>query len=261
MREFPRSGANNNHRSPKVDLTLVTFSGIDGAGKSSQIDSIYTRLREAGVRVRLLAFWDDVAVLRKFRELSSHTLFKSEKGVGAPDRPVNRQDKNIKSWYMTPIRLFLYLLDVVRLRILVSRITKTYTEVVIFDRYLYDELANLDLDASLMPSYIRFLLALAPKPTLAFLLDADPIQARARKPEYPLEFIHTNRASYLALADLVHGITVIAPLPLAEVQEIVTRKVVQKLSPRQRERALQIGLDFSQSGSVPASDTACERVS
>lgn len=67
---------------------LISFSGIDGAGKSTQIGAIHSRLSEAGVRVRLLAFWDDVAALAGVREFLSHVLFKGEKGVGFP-RPAS----------------------------------------------------------------------------------------------------------------------------------------------------------------------------
>ena len=48
---------------------LVSFSGIDGAGKSTQIENLHRLLIAAGFQVQRLAFWDDVAVLRRFREL------------------------------------------------------------------------------------------------------------------------------------------------------------------------------------------------
>jgi len=39
------------------------LSGIDGAGKSTQIGALQTRLRELGVRSMVLTFWDDIVVL------------------------------------------------------------------------------------------------------------------------------------------------------------------------------------------------------
>ena len=51
------------------------------------------------------------SMLTGVREFSGHTLFKGEKGVGSPDKPVNRRDKNVRSWYMTTVRLLLYFLD------------------------------------------------------------------------------------------------------------------------------------------------------
>ena len=204
---------------------LVSFSGIDGAGKTTQINAVLTWLYEAGFRVRVLRFLDDIAVLGHLRETMSHRVFKSEKGVGSPDKPVQRRDKNVRAWYMTAARLFLYFLDAARLAFVVANTYKIRADVVIFDRYLYDELANLDLQNPVARAYVRLLLKLVPRPDVAMLLDADPVQARARKPEYPLDFLHANRACYLALSKMA-GMTVIEPMAV----EDVTRSVLQKVS-------------------------------
>jgi len=210
--------------------TLVSFSGIDGAGKSTQIESLQARLKEAGLRVLLVTFWNDVARLTRIREVSGHTLFQGEKGVGTPDRPVNRQDKNVQSWYMTPLRFGLYFVDAVSLRRVVAKALKGDADVVIFDRYVYDELANLSVRNPITRAYIRLLLRLAPKPDISYLLDADPVQARARKPEYPLDFLHSSRASYLALSELA-GMTIIAPQPVQDVAQQIQHQVLRKLHP------------------------------
>jgi thymidylate kinase len=96
---------------------------------------------------------------------------------------------------------------------------------VIADRYLYDELANLNLKKSANRAYVRTLLKLVPRPDVAFLLDADPAQARARKPEYPVEFVQSNRASYLALAALARNIEIVEPLSVQQVREVIRRKM------------------------------------
>src|ERR1700732_3802072 len=122
---------------------LVSFSGIDGSGKSTQIEALRVRLNDMGLRVVVITFWDDVAKLKGIREVSGHTLFKGEKGVGTPKRPINRRDKNVRSWYMTLVRYGLYFVDAVSLRVVVNRALRADADVVIFDRYHYDELANL----------------------------------------------------------------------------------------------------------------------
>jgi thymidylate kinase len=210
--------------------TLVSFSGIDGAGKSTQIEALRSSLREAGFRGLLVTFWDDVATLTRIREVSGHTLFQGDKGVGTPDKPVNRQDKNVQSWYMTPVRFCLYFADVLSLRRTVAKMLKADAAVVIFDRYVYDELANLSVRNPFTRAYVRLLLRFAPQPDISFLLDADPVQARARKPEYPLDFLHSSRASYLALSELA-GMTVIPPRPVQEVAQQILQQVMQKLFP------------------------------
>jgi thymidylate kinase len=210
--------------------TLVSFSGIDGAGKSTQIEALGVRLNEVGARFLMVTFWDDVARLTRLREVSGHTLFKGDKGVGTPARPVNRRDKNVQSWYMTAVRFGLYFLDAISLRIVVAKALRTNTDVIIFDRYLYDELANLSLQNRIERAYVRLLLPFVPQPDVSFVLDADPVQTRARKPEYPLDFLHSSRASYLALSELVGGMTVIVPQPIPDVERQVSQHVLKALS-------------------------------
>jgi thymidylate kinase len=206
---------------------LLSFSGIDGAGKSTQIAALQKRLTEDGVRVLLFTFWDDVVVLRRFREAASRELFKGDKGIGTPERPLHRRDKNVTSWYLVVARFCFYLLDTLHLNLVVARALKSDADVVIFDRYIYDELANLSSKYWFTRIYIHLLLKSVPRPDVAYLLDADPLLARARKPEYPVAFLQTNRASYLALQRLA-GMTVISPLPVLEVEREILRIIVKQ---------------------------------
>ncbi|MEO6965739.1 MAG: thymidylate kinase [Acidobacteriaceae bacterium] len=208
---------------------LVSFSGIDGAGKGTQIDALCARLKEAGLRVRVIPFWDEVARLTRMREVTGHTLFKGEKGVGTPDAPINRRDKNVQSWPMSKVRLGLYLIDALSLRAVVKKAMRSGADVVICDRYAYDELANLSLNAASTRAYARMILRIAPKPDISYLLDADPVKARARKPEYPLDFLHINRASYLALCNLA-GMTLIPPMPIQDAEREVLKHAMKAIS-------------------------------
>jgi thymidylate kinase len=130
---------------------------------------------------------------------------------------------------MTPVRFCLYFVDAVSLRRVVAKTRKADADVIIFDRYVYDELANLSVRNPITRAYVRLLLRLALKPDISYLLDADPVQARARKPEYPLDFLRSSRASYLALSELA-GMTIIAPQPVQEVAKQILQQVTKKLS-------------------------------
>lgn len=207
----------------------VSFSGIDGAGKSTQIEALRSAAEQAGMRVHQIRFWDDVAQLTSLREASGHKLFKGDKGIGSPERPINRRDKNVRSWPMSCVRLFMYTLDALAARRSFRRALHSDADMVIFDRYVYDELANLDLGNPFMRFYAKAIMLIVPRPDVAYFLDADPVQARARKPEYPLEFIHINRQSYLQLSRVLRGITVIPPMSLEDVKREVLRCALEKL--------------------------------
>jgi thymidylate kinase len=227
--------------SPINRTRFVSFSGIDGAGKSTQIAALCARLCEAGLRVRVITFWDEIATLTRLREGAGHTLFRGDKGVGSPSRPINRRDKNVRSWPMSCVRLGMYFLDALSARRVVKKALRSGYDFIVFDRFVYDELANLNLGNPLMRAYARLLLALVPRPDISYLLDADPVKARARKPEYPLDFLHTNRQAYLQLNALSGALTVIAPMSVEDAKREVLHHALKMLS---------LGASETQSGSA-----------
>ena len=179
---------------------LITFSGIDGAGKSTQIEKLREYLTQQGLSVRILTFWDNVAVLSSLRSGFSRKVLQSDGQVGSPDKPANRNDKNTRSLPLLVGRSLLHLADVFRLRTIIRRERSAGNGgVIIFDRYIYDQLAALPMHHWLARAYARFVLSLAPKTDVSYLLDAVPEEARARKPEYPIDFMRQYRSSYLEL--------------------------------------------------------------
>jgi hypothetical protein len=173
---------------------LVSFSGLDGSGKTTHIENLRAVLSERGYRSQLLAFWDDVVVLSRYREGFVHKVYGSERGIGAPGKPVERRDKNVRRWYLSLARHALYFLDAIHLSWVVA-LRNFFTR-------LYIHVVNL----------------LIPRPDVAYLLDADPEAARARKPEYPTQFLQKCRVAYKQLAMILGTMTVVpaVDLPLAK---------------------------------------------
>jgi thymidylate kinase len=197
---------------------VVSFSGIDGSGKSTQIRELCDCLRKNHQKFKVLTFWDDVASFKNMREVAGRQIFGGDAGVGTPQAPIRRRDKDVQTLFMTFVRIGIYLVDAGNLRRAFKNALQSGADVIIFDRYIYDQIVNLNLQNPLLRWYARQILKLAPAPHVALLLDADPAAARARKPEYPVEFLHANREAYLQLSRLVPGITVIPPLAQEQVR-------------------------------------------
>jgi hypothetical protein len=90
-------------------------------------------------------------------------------------------------------------------------------------------------------------LRLTPKPDVAYIVDADPQAAHLRKPEYPLEFVRTNRDAYISLSRLVRSITVLAPLCVEETASRIKESISKKCLKVEFDR-----IDFSMQYPAPS---------
>ena len=201
---------------------IITFSGIDGAGKTTQIELLTSHLKSLGFNVARVCFWDDVAVFPDFRAGLSLRAFRGSK---RKEPTTLRSDKNVRTWYLTLLRSPFYLLDTLALRRVIARVRAQRAEYIICDRYCYDQIVQIRSHGWVARMFKRFLIALAPAPRFAFILDANPDEAFQRKPEYPLSFMYEYRNSYLALQKLVPQLSVIR----AGTPEQVHRKILERV--------------------------------
>lgn len=242
---------------------LISFSGIDGAGKSTQIDYLKTYLENRGLRVLLLTFWDDVAVFSKMRGgVGQRTAPVPQSTQSKNGAFVPRNNKHIRKWYLSTARAGFYVLDVVRLHRLLADPQIDRYDVVIFDRYVYDQIANIYSKSSLARMYSKLLLKQTPAPDLAFIIDANPDAAFARKPEYPLDFVHKNQQNFLNLRELVPQLLVISPdTPenvRAEIEMHIRRSQVVSPAPPNPASSKEF-TEFVESDPVVPQRTSCSR--
>jgi len=118
------------------------------------------------------------------------------------------------------VRAVFYLLDALRLRRVVSQLRTGDHDFVIFDRYLYDRLAQIHSDAGW-----RRLHSIAggfgAEAGVCVYPGRLPADAFTRKPEYPLDFMYSYRSAFLGLSVFVPQLVVIGPATVENVRQVI----------------------------------------
>lgn len=185
-----------------VRAQAVTFSGLDGAGKTTLIAELKTALESTGLTVRRVSMYENVGLYSAVRRLR-----RRRRRLGADESPPpafrsTTAQRVIHGTLLTklllPVDLALFLLQWRRLR--------ATADVVIFDRYFYDSVIELHAEVRGWGSAV---LACVPRPAVSVFVDVEPAVAFARKGEHTVaELARRDQAYRLLFGRLSHGVTV-----------------------------------------------------
>lgn len=211
---------------------LITFSGLDGAGKSTLID--WLRAEVARRRpVTVLHMNDHVGVYASVRALRDWILRRPPDagpvfppGSEAGARGLARL-RNAVLWSDT-VRRLLYPLDLVIFLCYRLYYEKLRRCVMIMDRYFYDRLV--DVANGRGWRWLRFLVRLTPTPHVAILLDITPAESHARKGEYTIPYLARRWEAYRTIFPWVRSGVVLPNTDLAATKRALARLVLERLS-------------------------------
>jgi thymidylate kinase len=172
---------------------LITFSGLDGAGKTTQLTLLTQYLRNNNIKYIRMQMYDDISTSAFVRKIFKRKL--TETIIHNTTGKIYRYDKNKRNSELVFMRKVTYIIDLIIFIIKKVYYEKLRGRLIVMDRYIYDSLANLFNAHSEL--YINFMLRLIPQPDIAIFLDTEPKVAFQRKPEYPPEFYPERREAYL----------------------------------------------------------------
>jgi thymidylate kinase len=229
---------------------LITFSGLDGAGKSTLIDWLQAELVRRHRPVRVLHMTDNVgmyAAVRSVRDAvgrltgrrpapaSDLPRMTGEVPRHAGDGALAKRLRTL-AWrvrdavlWNKPIRRVLYLLDLMIFQVIRWYVETVRGQVLITDRYFYDTLVDVADDGRWF--WVRLLERVTPAPDVPVFLEISPEESFARKGEYSVPYLARRGAAYHAVQPLVPRALVVRNDDLTATQRVLARAVLEPACP------------------------------
>jgi len=169
---------------------LISFSGLDGSGKTQLIFLLRRFLRRQGISFLYIHSISDSFANRIAKRIPSfRRIIRPKETVvtSNQEKPAPPKMKKTISFRSYAIRIFFLFIDALYLRLRLFYFGNNYS-VIIFDRYIYDKLINLAyLRRKKRLLYSNFWIRMFPRPNLPLFLHITPEDSFARKQEVALE--------------------------------------------------------------------------
>lgn len=226
---------------------LVTISGVDGSGKSLQVERLRAAFTTCDVRVKCV--WARGAssrgvgtVMRAGKKILANSpeselptpaaVAEAARAHGAAGRGeaarFAERQRRLRNPFVRWVFSVIYALDLLWPYVIKSRAFVLTGNVTICDRYIYDALVDYALftgtDPSKPPLALNILRVMVPRPRAAFVLDVEPDEALRRKPEEGgTAHLAAGRTMFREIAES-HRLDVLpSNATIAEAERVITR--------------------------------------
>ena len=175
-------------------MNFFTLSGIDGCGKTTQLKLIIEHLQKKDFKVATFHLID-FSLANKIK-----SRLKNKDGSNPP--AISQA-----STLSLLLRKIFIIIDVIRFKSYYRNLQKQGYNILITDRYFYDQIINIFylskvFDVSVFPLWARIVLFFMIKPTKSFYLDVTPEVALSREKEIEqgIDYLNAKKIIFDMLA-------------------------------------------------------------
>jgi thymidylate kinase len=211
---------------------IISFSGLDGSGKSTHIRMTVDFLRRRGIRARVIEIYNMSFFSIMGRLLSLISKKHAQRLV--VEQFQIEEEVSLKKRFLSLIRRVSFFLDVSVFYIFVKLPAKTIRGHIICDRYFYDTVIQLYYLGMCSKEFYEKGLKWISMPDIPIIILVEPKVAFGRKFEYDENYFSRKSIFYEDVATKKINCKVVVSKGLAETQREIEQIIIAKIDKTER---------------------------